>query len=140
MVVRSGGRRQACALAAIREVIRLPDMISRLDGEAGARWLTSYRDMPLPLLALDTAMPADRAAAMVLVAQIDGSAIGIVVDEVETIAHAVAVPSPKSGGPVAELRTGHFIETEIDGLAAAITIFAPADLLALARREQTIAP
>ena len=129
LVFRAGGRSRACPLAAVTQIIDLPQNRTRLNVPGSAlRGMASYNDHPLPLIDLGDvggARELDPAQAKVLVVQGDDAFTGFIVDRLETVARSVAQRSPDpdaDGG-----RRSFFIEATLEGRLEAVTLCDLAD-------------
>ena len=111
LVFRAGKMRRASPLAAVKQIIPLPQNCTSVRRPGSAlQGIDSYNNAPLPLLDLcggnpDPSMdPADR---VVLVVEKDGRYQGLIIDRLETIARSMVIPLP---GPTS---TAHFIEARV---------------------------
>jgi purine-binding chemotaxis protein CheW len=127
LVFRAGTRRRAAPLASVKQIIPFPQARTgvRRDG-SGLQGMASYNGAPLPLLALAGAgVPDGDAEPVVLVVETGGTFNGLIVDRLETVARAIARPSPGQRG------ASHFIEAQVGERMEAVTLV---DLAEEARR------
>ncbi|HEU0066508.1 MAG TPA: chemotaxis protein CheW [Sphingomonas sp.] len=144
LVFRTGARRKACPLAEISQIIPLPHDHGRLSSPGSPlRGFISHAGAPVALVDLgeDEVAPLDptQVAArgggpaapgtgdrMVLIVNTGECATGFIVDQLETIARALAqTMPPRAGVPVGE--EGSFIQTRFGGRDEAVRICRLAD-------------
>lgn len=124
LVFRAGARRRACSLSSIAQIIPLPSDRSRLTCPGSTlHGLANHAGDPLVLVDLGDgeATHAGEEQRMVLVVRGDESATGYIVDQLDTIAQAVAQNSPSPMRQSAE-KTSSFIQATVNGTAQAVTL------------------
>jgi purine-binding chemotaxis protein CheW len=130
LVFRAGSRQRAAALASVKQIIPFPGTrtdLRRDEAGSGLQGVASFNGAPLPLLDLAGPEAGPGAVAserVVLVVERDGTYNGLIVDRLETVARAVAMPRPGPG-------TAQFIEAKVAGKTEAVTL---CDLAEEARR------